>query len=90
MAQEVGHDRRRLFLGSRAATCHIRHVANKSLHPYVLKTRSCTEDAGRFRWEILDSDGVLNTSWVSFATEQEANESGRREMQSLVEMWNKR
>ena len=70
--------------------CHIRHVANKSPHPYVLKTRSSTEDAGRFRWEILDSDGVLNTSWVSFATEREANESGRREMQSLVEMWNKR
>jgi hypothetical protein len=58
-------------------------------HPYVLKVRPCSEQAGRFRWEILDSDGVLDTSWVSFATEREAEEGGRREMQNLVEMWNK-
>ena len=57
---------------------------------YSLKIRPCTEHAGRFRWEILDSDGVLDTSWVSFATERAAEEGGRREMQNLVEMWNKR
>jgi hypothetical protein len=58
-------------------------------HPYSLKIRPCTEHAGRFRWEILDSDGVLDTSWDTFATEREAEEVGRREMKNLVEMWNK-
>ena len=58
-------------------------------HPYYLKIRPSPEHAGRFRWEILDSDGVLDTSWDSFATEREAKEAGQREMQSLVETWNK-
>jgi hypothetical protein len=58
-------------------------------HPYSLKIRPCTEHVGRFRWEILDSEGLLDTSWDSFATEHEAKESGRLEMQSLVEIWNK-
>ena len=56
-------------------------------HPYSLKIRPCSTHAGRFRWEILDSDGVLGASWVSFATEREAEEGGRRELQSLVETW---
>jgi len=58
-------------------------------HPYVLKIRSCTEHVGRYRWEILDSDGLLDTSFESFATKQEAEEDGQREMKSLVEIWNK-
>jgi hypothetical protein len=64
-------------------------VAKKSPHSYVLKIRPCGEHAGRYRWEILDRDGLLDTSWASFATEGEADEGGRRELQSLVEMWNK-
>jgi hypothetical protein len=70
--------------------CHICSVAEKLPHPYLLKIRSCTEDAGRFRWEILDSNGVLDTSFESFATGREARDSGQRELQSLVEIWNKK
>jgi hypothetical protein len=64
-------------------------VAEKIPHPYLLKIRSCTEHAGRFRWEILDGDGVLDTSIESFATGREARDSGQREMKNLVEIWNK-
>jgi hypothetical protein len=64
------------------------HVAGKSLHPYSLKVRPCTEHAGRFRWEILDNE-VVDTSSDSFTTEREAEESGQREMKHLLEMWNK-
>jgi hypothetical protein len=59
-------------------------------HPYHLKIRACDTDVGHYRWEILDSDGVVGTSWRSFATELEAEDDGRQEMQSLVEMWNKK
>jgi hypothetical protein len=78
-----------IFLGKPRCCCHIRHVIEKSPHPYLLKIRSCTEDAGRFRWEILDSDGLLGTSWDSFSTGREARDSGQLEMQNLIEIWNK-
>ena len=65
-------------------------MAKKFPHPYVLKIRPCSEHDGRYRWEIFDSDGLLDTSWASFATEREADEAGRRELQSLVEIWNKK
>jgi hypothetical protein len=64
-------------------------VAKKLPHPYYLKITAGSEDAGRFRWEIHDGDGVLDTSWDSFATGREARDSGQREMQHLIEMWNK-
>jgi hypothetical protein len=60
-------------------------VAKK--HPYYLKITAGSEDAGRFRWEILDGDGVLDTSADSFATGREATDSGQRE--HLIEIWNK-
>jgi hypothetical protein len=47
-------------------------------------------DVGRHRWEILDSEGLLQTSAGSFATEREAKDNGRLEMQRLVEMWKKK
>jgi hypothetical protein len=64
-------------------------VAKKLPHPYYLKITAGSEDAGRFRWEILDSNAVLDTSADSFATGREARDSGQREMQNLIEMWNK-
>jgi hypothetical protein len=64
-------------------------VAKTSPHPYALKIRPCTEHAGRFRWDILDGDEVLDTSWDSFATGREARDSGQQEMKNLIEIWNK-
>jgi hypothetical protein len=70
--------------------CHICYVTKKSPYPYYLQIRPCSENVGRHRWEILDSDGLLETSRLSFATEHEAHAQGRREMQGLVKMWNKK
>jgi hypothetical protein len=64
-------------------------VAKKLPHPYYLKIKAGIEDAGRYRWEIHDDDGVLNVSFETFATGREARDSGRVELQTLVEMWNK-
>jgi hypothetical protein len=64
-------------------------VAKKLPHPYALRITAVSEDAGRFRWEILDNDGVVDTSADSFATGREARDNGQREMQHLIEMWNK-
>jgi hypothetical protein len=69
--------------------CYI-PVTKQPPHPYLLKIRACNTDVDRYRWEIIDSDGVVGTSWHSFATEQEAEDNGQREMQSLLEMWNKK
>ena len=65
-------------------------VAEQSPHPYRLKIRPCDVHVGCYRWELLDTDGLLETSAVSFATEREAKDKGRLEMQRLVEMWNKK
>jgi hypothetical protein len=65
-------------------------MTKQSPHPYHLKIRACDTPVGHSRWEILDSDGVVGASSRSFATEQEAADSGRQEMRSLVEMWNKK
>jgi hypothetical protein len=65
-------------------------VAKKSSHPYYLKIRPCNEHVGRHRWEILDNEGLLQTSAGSFATERAAKDNGRLEMQGLVEMWKKK
>jgi hypothetical protein len=62
----------------------------KTPHPYQLKIRPCSDPVGRYRWEILDSDGVGDWSGRTFATEQEAKENGQQEMQRLIEMWNKK
>jgi hypothetical protein len=47
-------------------------------------------DVDRHRWEILDNEGLLQTSADSFATEREAKDNGRLEMQGLIEIWNKK
>jgi hypothetical protein len=66
------------------------NVTERSPHPYRLKVRPCEARVGRHRWEILDDDGLLQTSATSFETEREAKENGCLEMQGLIEMWNKR
>jgi hypothetical protein len=65
-------------------------VTKKTPHPYQLKIRPCVAPIGHHRWEILDGDEVVDGSWHTFATEQEAKDNGRQEMQNLVEMWNKK
>ena len=55
-----------------------------------MKIKKCNARSDRFRWEILDSEGLLQKSAKSFATEREAKDNGRLEMQGLVEMWNKK
>jgi hypothetical protein len=74
----------------RGDPCHICYVTKKFPHPYYLIIRSCDADVDRHRWEIFDNEGLLQTSADSFATEREAKDNGRLEMQGLVEMWNKK
>jgi hypothetical protein len=76
-------------LATGLAPCDICYVTKQSPHPYRLKTRPSDTDVGRYRWEIYDDDGLLETSPTSFATEREAIDKGRLQMQGLVEMWNK-
>jgi hypothetical protein len=59
-------------------------------HPFRLKIRPCDVQVGLYRWKIFDQDGLLQTSATSFATEREARDNGRLQMQGLVEMWNKK
>jgi hypothetical protein len=79
-----------LSVRNRADPCHILYVTKQSPHPYYLKIRPCNAHVDRHRWEIRDNEGLLQTSADSFATEREAKENGRREMQGLVEIWNKK
>ena len=58
-------------------------------HPYVLKIGPCNERGDRYRWGILDKEGLLQTSADSFATGREAEDNGQSELQSLIDMWNK-
>ena len=74
---------------NRADPCHICYVTKQSPHPYYLKIRPCNVHVDRYRWEILDNEELLQTSADSFATEREAKDNGRLEMQDLIEMWNK-
>ena len=64
-------------------------MTKKSPHPYFLKIRPCTDHVGHYRWEIFDSDGLMETS-LPFATEREAKDNGRQEMKGIIEMWNKK
>ena len=75
---------------NRADPCHICYVTKQSPHPYYLKIIPCNARVDRHRWEIHDNEGLLQTSAGSFATEREAKDNGRLEMQGLVEMWNKK
>src|ERR1700726_4558063 len=77
-------------VGNRADPCHICYVTKQSPHPYYLKIRPCNAHVDRHRWEILDNEGLLQTSADSFATEREAKDNGRLEMQGLIEIWNKK
>ena len=65
-------------------------MTKKSLRPYYLKIRPCDAHVGRYRWEILDSEGLLQTSADSFGTEREARDNGGVQMQDLLEIWNKK
>jgi hypothetical protein len=65
-------------------------MTKQSPHPYYLKIRPCDVHVDRQRWEIFDNEGLLQTSADSFATEREAKDNGRLEMQDLIEMWNKK
>ena len=65
-------------------------MTKQSPHPYYLKIRPCNAHVDRHRWEILDNEGLLQTSADSFATEREAKDNGRLEMQGLIEMWHDR
>ncbi len=80
----------KLTVRNRADPCHICDVTKQSPHPYYLKIRPCNAHVDRHRWEILDNEGLLQTSADSFATEREAKDNGRLEMQGLVEIWNKK
>jgi hypothetical protein len=73
----------------RADPCDTPFVTKKSPHPYYLKIRPCDVHVGCYRWELLDTEGLIETSH-SFATEREAKDNGQRQMQGLVEMWNKK
>ena len=52
--------------------------------PYDVVVRPCTIHAGRYRWEIRQSGMPVQSSMDSFASEQEAHEDGRREMERLM------
>ena len=55
----------------------------QSPQPYDLVTRPCTIYAGRFRWDIR-KNGPVQSCMESFASEQEAREDGRRELERLT------
>jgi hypothetical protein len=73
-----------------ADPCYVCCVTEQSPHPYHLKIRPCDAHVGRHRWEILDNEGLLQRSADSFATEREAKDNGRLEIQGLLDMWNKK
>ena len=54
--------------------------------PYDLVTRLCTIHAGRYRWDIRQSEKPIQSSADSFASEQEAHVDGRREIERLTQV----
>jgi hypothetical protein len=62
-----------------------RYIARQaqSPQPYDLVIRPCTIYAGRFRWDIR-KNGPVQSCMESFASEQEAREDGRRELERLT------
>ena len=52
--------------------------------PYELTTRSCTIDAGRFRWVITTNGKPIQTSENSFETSELAHMDGRIAFEKLV------
>jgi hypothetical protein len=58
-------------------------MAAPSPPPYGLKTRRCTLEVGRYRWDILERGRPVHSSADSYATRQEAEVAGRIEMEKL-------
>ena len=52
--------------------------------PYDVVVRPCTIHAGRYRWDTRQCGMPVQSSIDSFASEQEAHEDGRREMERLM------
>jgi hypothetical protein len=57
----------------------------QSPQPYDLVIRPCTIQAGRFRWDIR-KNGPVQSGMESFASEQEAREDGRHELERLIQV----
>ena len=53
--------------------------------PYAIRVRRCTIHAGRFRWDLLDGTRPSVSAPESFATRDEAEAAGLKEMRRIAE-----
>jgi hypothetical protein len=54
--------------------------------PYELVVRGCTIHAGRYRWDIRQSDTPLQSSIESFASAREAHADGQQVLEKLMQV----
>jgi hypothetical protein len=54
--------------------------------PYELVIRACTLHAGRYRWDIRQSEMPVQSSMESFASPQEAHTDGRQVIEKLMQL----
>jgi hypothetical protein len=59
-------------------------MAAPSPPPYGLKTRRCTLEAGRYRWDILERGRPVQSSADSYPTRHAAEVAGRAEIEKLT------
>ena len=59
-------------------------MAVPSPPPYGLKTRRCTLEAGRYRWDILERGRPVQSSAESYPTRHAAEVAGRAEIEKLT------
>jgi hypothetical protein len=52
--------------------------------PLSLRVRACTLHVGRFRWDIMEFGRPVQSSPSSFLTTQEAEDDGRRAIDTIV------
>jgi hypothetical protein len=55
-------------------------MINEHASPFF---RPCLIDTGRFRWDFHNHDSLFQTSAESFATAEEAHESGMMELEHV-------
>jgi hypothetical protein len=54
--------------------------------PYELVVRGCAIHAGRYRWDIRQSDTPIQSSIESFASAREAHADGQQVLEKLMQL----
>jgi hypothetical protein len=80
----VSHPEMLALVGTGTSALAIPRMPN-GLPPYAIRVRRCTIHAGRLRWDLLDGTRPSVSAPESFATRDEAEAAGLKEMRRIAE-----